>query len=628
MRTSGRLTIPALAVCLLAAGPDSALAQPPVRTIDSLTELAATTTGHIAGQVRDEAGTPVEGVVVSALGPTTAFAVSDALGQFALRQLPPGPYLLRAHRQGYLTVRGTIVDVRPTVRTSSSFTLHREGNRTAPAVADAAVGAAEVAAPATGDGDSERSESALAWHLRRLKRSVLRDADTGVIDVGTDFSFTDPFELIGRAVESSARAAGALLADMSLDGQVDLLATGAFDSPTELFGLDHTKNVAFFSVGSNVGDHGDWSVRAAMNQADLDSWIVSGSYASRPGRSHRYQAGMSYSLQRYQGGNSAALAAGPDMARNVGSVFGFDEWKIGSRLSVGLGATYAHYDYLIEPSLFSPRVTATLALGPRWRLGGLVSRQVSAPGAQEFLPPTRASWLPPQRTFAPLTGDGFRTQGLDHAEASIEREFRGATVGVRAFRQHVDDQLITLFGVRRPDRPADDLGPYYVGTAGDADISGMGLTVTHALTAHVRGSVNYSISRARWTSGPPRADNVLLRRIVPAALHTADIERIHDVLTTLEAELPRTATRVLVFYRVNSDFIKANDLDEPRGLDGRFELQVNQALPFMGFMRSQWEMLVAVRNLFQEGMPTSSVYDEVLVVGPPTRVVGGLTIRF
>ena len=180
----------------------------------------------------------------------------------------------------------------------------------------------------------------------------------------------------------------------------------------------------------------------------------------------------------------------------------------------------------------------------------------------------------------------------------------------------------------RPDRPADDLGPYYVGTAGDADISGMGLTVAHALTAHVRGSVNYTISRARWTSGPPRADNVLLRRIVPAALHTADIERIHDVLTTLEAELPWTATRVLVFYRVNSDFIKANDLDEPRGLDGRFELQVNQALPFMGFMRSQWEMLVAVRNLFQEGMPTSSVYDEVLVVRPPTRVVGGLTVRF
>ena len=91
---------------------------------------------------------------------------------------------------------------------------------------------------------------------------------------------------------------------------------------------------------------------------------------------------------------------------------------------------------------------------------------------------------------------------------------------------------------------------------------------------------------------------------------------------------PTPPAELLASFEAYERAVQANDLDEPRGLDGRFELQVNQALPFMGFMRSQWEMLVAVRNLFQEGMPTSSVYDEVLVVRPPTRVVGGLTVRF
>lgn len=628
MRSPGRLTILALAACLLAAGVDFAFAQPPLRQRASVTELASAATGQIVGHVRDDAGVPVEGVVVSALGSTTAFDVSDALGQFTLPQLPPGPYLLRAHREGYLTVRGTIVDVRPAVRTASSFTLRREGDRPAPAIAEAGFGATSVAAPAAAGEASERSESPLAWHLRRLKRSVLRDAEHGVIADDGDFSFTDSFEMIGRAFETSARAAGALFADISLDGHVDLLTTGAFDSPGDLLGLDRTKNVAFFSVGSNVGDHGDWAVQAAMNQGDLDSWIVSGSYAARPGGPHRYRAGMSYGLQRYQGGNSAALAAVPDTARNVGSVFGFDEWTLGRRLTLGLGATYAHYDYLVEPSLFSPRLSATYALGSRWRVNGLAARQVSAPGAQEFLPPTRASWLPPQRTFAPLSRDGFRTQGLDHVEASVERVFRGATIGVRAFRQRVDDQMITLFGVRRPDGPAEALGHYYVGTAGDADVRGVGVTLVHSLTEHVRGSVNYSMSTAEWTAGPPRADRALLRRIMPVAVHDGDVERIHDVMTTLEADVPHTATRVVVFYRVNSAFIRAIDVDETRGLDGRFELQVNQALPFLDFMRSQWEMLVAVRNMFHEGMATTSVYDEVLVVRPPKRIVGGLTVRF
>ncbi|MEZ5287066.1 MAG: TonB-dependent receptor [Vicinamibacterales bacterium] len=586
---------------------------------------AMAATGEIVGRVRDDDGTPVEGVVISALGSTTAFDVSDARGRFTL-SVPPGPYLLRAHREGYVAVRGTVVDVRPSGRTDSSFTIHREADGHMPVLAGAGMAAPGLPGEEV---DSERSETSLAWHLRRLKRSILRDAETSVASTGSnDFSFTDPFEFIGRAVETSARMAGSLLSDISLDGQVDLLTTGAFDSPADLLGVDRTRNVAFFSVGSNVGDHGDWAVRAAMNQGDLDSWIVSGSYRARPNTPHRYHAGMSYSLQRYQGGNAAALAAVPDTARNVGSVFGFDEWTIGRTLTVGLGATYAHYDYLTDPSLFSPTVSATYVVHPAWRLSGLATRQVSAPGAQEFLPPTRASWLPPQRTFSPLTRDGFRTQSVNHYEGGLEHDVAGATLGVRAFRQSVDDQLVTIFGMRAADGAAEDLGHYYVGAAGDASVTGVGVTVSQSLTSHIRGTVDYSLAAARWVGPAPAADAARLRRTVPVALHGPDLERIHDVRTTVEAEVPQTATRVVVLYRINSAFIKAHDAGETRGLDGRFELQVNQALPFMGFLRSHWEMLVAVRNMFYEGTSTASVYDEILVVRPPKRIVGGLTVRF
>ena len=346
MGMQGRLTIPALALCHLAAGVESPRAQAPTPQPERVTDIASVSTGQIVGQVVDDAGNPLDGVVVSALGSTSAFAVSDELGQYSLRQLAPGAYLVRAHRQGYLTVRGTIIAVRPAVRTPSSFTLRREGEPSVPRVTEAGMGTTAIGAqPVPTDLVGERSETGLAWRLRRLKRSVLRDSDTAVdLPANDDFSFADPFEYLGRAVETSARAAGALFADISLDGQVDLLTTGAFDSPGELLQTDRTRSVAFFSVGSNVGDHGDWAVRAAMNQGDLDSWIVAGDYTSRGGGSHQYQSGMSYSLQRYQGGNSAALAAVADTARNVGSVFAYDEWSVTKNLSVGYGATYTHND--------------------------------------------------------------------------------------------------------------------------------------------------------------------------------------------------------------------------------------------------------------------------------------------
>jgi hypothetical protein len=39
-------------------------------------------------------------------------------------------------------------------------------------------------------------------------------------------------------------------------------------------------------------------------------------------------------------------------------------------------------------------------------------------------------------------------------------------------------------------------------------------------------------------------------------------------------------------------------------------------------------MLVAVRNLFREELLEASVYDELLVMRPPKRMVGGVTVRF
>ena len=626
MGTPRRLLTPLSLLCLLALHSTPASAQ--ATQFERVTSLAAVTTGHIEGSVMDEAGKPLDGVVISALGSTTAFAVSDKTGQFTLRELPAGPYLLRAHLQGFHAPRSAMVNVRPAARSASTFTLRREATAKAPRVTEAAVGATATGAPVEATAKTEgRDESDFAWRLRHLKRGVLREAETMAgIPKDDDWFITDSFQFLGRAVGSSARAATTLFSDLSLGGQVNLLTTGAFDNPLQLLQLDHTSSVAFFSLGAPVGEHGDWAVRAAMNQYDLSSWMLAGSYVVTAQVPHRYQVGMSYSLQRYEGGNTAALMAVADTARNVGSVFAYDEWEVSRYLSVGYGASYAHYDYLqAGPSLFSPRVSATLSPTPNLRVRFAASREMSAPGAEEFLPPTSAAYLPPQRTFSTISAAGIRPQELRNYEVGLERVLNGATVGVRAFDQQITDQTVTVFGLRQDDGAAATLGHYIVGAAGSADVRGVGVTVTHALFENVRGSVDYSVAHANWQGRAVPVEYAVLTRWLPSAVRAS--EQIHDVTTSLQTEIPMTATRFVVLYKINSAFASP-DVTRGPGLDYRFDLQVNQALPFMNFRASQWEMLVGVRNLFHESLANASVYDELLVVRPPKRIVGGLTIKF
>lgn len=629
MGLPNRLIAP-IALCLLALQSTSVAAQG--LKFEPVTKIATTETGLIEGRVTDEAGKPLDGAVVSALGGATAFAVSDKTGAYALKQLPPGPYLVRVHLAGFLAARSTMVNVRPSTRSASSFTLRREGSASGPRVAEASIATVGAAPTTVSTKGNERDESELAWRLRHLKRGVLRDAQPlAGMPKDDDWFITDSFQFIGRAVGSavntSARAASALFNDLSLGGQVNLLTTGAFDSPMQLLQMDRTNSVAFFSVGAPVGSHGDWNVRAAVNNSDLNSWMLAGNYVVKAQVPHRYQFGMSYSLQHYEGGNTAALSAVTDTARNVGTVFAYDEWQISRYVAIDVGAHYARYDYLDSATMLSPRIGATFSPSKDWNLRVAASREASAPGAEEFIPPATAAYLPPQRTFSPISKAALRPQSLQNYEVGVQRVIDGATFGVRGFGQRINDQTVTVFGLRHPDSGPSAAGHYYVGAAGDAVVRGIGFTVTHALAEFIRGSVDYSVSTADWTQRAEPVEYAVLTKWVPSTIRPAR-ERIHDVTTSLEAEIPYSATRVVVLYKLNSAFASATHAADVPAFGARFDMRLTQSLPFMNFRASQWEMLVGVRNLFHETLANTSVYDELLVVRPPKRLVGGLTVKF
>lgn len=595
--------------------------------------------GSIAGFIHDERGLPVANAVVSILGAITTVAVTDEDGRFEFGVLTPGAYLVRAHLAGYVAPRARVVHVRASARASSTIALRREGS---PPVLMAGIGAgglfegeapgqapddtsgvpASAGAPTTRDNPGET-----AWRIRHGRRGILKDA-TLPEELLTDLNDDEMGGVvpIGRAIGTPDRLATSFFSDTDFRGQLNLLTAGSFESPQQLFSAPRdARSVANVRVGAPVGQHADWTVAGALTEADVSSWVVAGSYSMRAPARHRYDVGMSYSTQRYAGGNPLALRNVTDGSRNAGVVYAYDSFSVSPSTTVSFGTEYARYDYVDQRGLVSPRVELTVSPRADVRVVAGLSQRALAPGAQEFaLPGDAGVWLPPQRTFSSInTGGGrFQAERALQARVGIERDLGTATIGVRAFHQVVNDQLVTVFGASPPGQPSANVGHYLVGNTGDIDVNGCTAELRAVVASRIHGSVEYSLASARLV----RAGDQYLMLLTPMG---GPVRRdvVHDVKARVETEVQETATRFLLLYRVSNAFAQPGSRSG-RGVGSRFDVQIRQGLPFMNFSSARLEMLLAVRNFFHDGTSDQSLYDELFVVRPPKRIVGGVTLHF
>jgi hypothetical protein len=654
MMTNSRLTATAavggLMVLCVSAGAGAQSATPSVHRV------ALVASGSIGGIVQDESGAAVAGAVVSALGRTSVSTMTDRTGRFELYTLPPGPYVLRARQAGFVASGGRVVEVKASARVDSSIALRRIASSSSvvpappPAVLAAGMGGApqpEVLPPA-GDQTTERAASGtatpaetettdadgrgeMAWRLQHARRGVLKDL-TFPDDLLADNSpaatnVFSPLNLFGRSGGSTAALAASFLAGVPFSGQVNLLTIGSVnDDGPEIFARNSfSRGTAYVSVGAPVGD-ADWTMRGALTDGDRPAWFAAAAYTTRVPARNRYDLGFSYSTQRYDTANPAtfALRDAIDRGHSAGAIYGFDTLALTQVVSIAYGARVERYDYLANSGLVSPRIGLTISPTDHFRVSALASRRALAPGAEEFLPPIQPGLsLPPQRTFSSLIeGQPLRAEHTTHLDVEAAHDVGDSTVSARVFHQHVDGQLVTLFGVDSPDGPGTHLGHYFVNNNGNVDATGWSAEFRTALAHRVHGSVEYSRTRARWY---PTANTAYLLLLAPST-GRLESENVNNVSTKVETEVPETATRVLILYRVSNAF--ARPVESTDRLDARFDVQIRQALPFMDFGTAKWEMLFAVRNFFREAEVGSSVYDELLVIHPPKRVVGGLTMRF
>jgi hypothetical protein len=231
--------------------------------------------------------------------------------------------------------------------------------------------------------------------------------------------------------------------------------------------------------------------------------------------------------------------------------------------------------------------------------------------------------MPPERTFSSLRQSvPLRAERVQRLAVGLERVFgdgdEARTVKVKRFREATDGQLATFFGLGR--RGA----AHYVSAAvGDVELDGWTVGVAGRLAPGLRGSVDYSIAGVSWQHPHPTR---LVGRLAPSTVRTSP-ERLHDLAASLDADLPGTSTRVSMAYRVSSGFSLTR---QAAGSDvgGRFSLEVRHELPYQPLRGGTLDLLVGIRNLYQDIHEAGSLYDELLTVSPPTRFIGGIQVRF
>lgn len=592
-------------------------------------QQASISGGKVLGIVRDERGLAVDGVRISAVGTTIATVYSDRSGRFTL-PLPSGDYVIRAQRDGYASSSREIVMVRPSNSIERTITITRQQvtATTARPVMVAGVSSGPFIPASAVEPDPEHPHDETAWRLRHIKRPVLRDSGAVVAEAVRAQNFRPHSNgFFGWALVNSARLATSFITDTNFTGQVNFVTTSALDSTLGWSQPEGPRSIAYVALSAPVGQVGDWRVRGAMNAADLSSWVVLGEFTARQTRSHAFAVGMAYSTQTYT--DPAQLAFASDAVattRAVGGLYGSDHWRIAPGFALDYGVRWDRVSYVANaPNMVSPHLGGRLHVAKQFSIVGDAAQRMVAPGSNEFLPPSSAGpWLPPERTFSSLSRSGmFRAERVRHFDLGVEKAFGpDRLLSVRRFRQQTDDQTATIFGLNT-DGALWAAGHYSVASIGAVSIDGWSMRAAGSVSSRLSGSVEYSVGTTNWMPG---GSAHRVEMLAPSVVRRGT-DRLQDLMTSIDVAIPESDTRLSFAYRLNAAFSRNSALASPAP-GGRFDMQLNQALPFQPLRGGRLELLVAVSNLYRDRRQPGSLFDEILTVAPPTRLLGGVQLRF
>jgi hypothetical protein len=550
--------------------------------------------GGLVGWVESTQGDPVAGALVSVFGKGirggSLITLSDSRGQFVLPTLPAGSYTVRAVGTGHLPSPAQRITVLPNRDALYTVSLTPVGEKT-PAAGTTAP------PPSTPDQDDD-SLREWRWLMRHKQRSILETAEQQP---------TDATPTVKATLATPGAPAYASLGPVG--GRVELVATSG-GAPVDLAGSSLPGGVGALRLQGQLADGVRWSLGGLVAESQSQAWRTAAEFVIDPGGGHQIQAGAGYGAGDAR--NLLPLDGSPAPTRTVGAAFLRDRWRLGERLTTTVGARYTYLGFLPDSHHADAVVQVELRGDPQTLVRGSVATRTLAPGGDLLtLSTVTAS---PALTWARLE-DGLRPARSVRCEFGVDRSFLAGSLGAFAFEEDTHDLLLTTFddGGRTPS----------IRNAGQAVARGVGFSLGRHFGAAVSGSVSYSFghgSHRGWPSSGPDGLAIGLNE-----------SEFHDLVARLETFIEWTDTHVSALYRLNA----MSDIEGPghaqaRGTvtNMRFDVQVTQGLPFLQpLTRADWELLLAVRNMFYEASQ-GGFMDELAVQDPPTRVVGGISVRF
>ena len=544
------------------------------------------------GWVENTHGTPVAGALVSVFGKgvgnTGLIALTDSAGQFVLPRLPAGSYTLRALGTGHvpsLAQKFTVLPNRDATFTLSLTPVGESATEEKPAAAESA--------------DSEALRE-WRWLLRHKRRSALEDRQEGTALPAGALQVADTLSLRQPALR---------LADLGGSVEFVTMPLGAF-SPTDA----NLAGQGALRLRGRLADGVQWNLGGLVTESQGTSWRMAAEFVLEPGGGHTIETGAGYGMGLARRFGSLDEPLGDQ--RGVGAMFVRSRIKIASNVTASLGGRYSYFGFLADPNHLDTMMAVELKGAPGTVIRGSASSRTLAPGGDLLTLSTRDS--SPLISYAALT-DTLRASKTTRYELAVDRTVGPTTFGARAFHEDTADQLANVLEGYPATRSL------HMFNVGPLAARGVGFTVGHHFGDAVNGSLTYTYGQAR-RSGLPVGDGIVGMQPASASFRQA---HFHDLEARLETFIDLTDTRLQAFCRINA----LNPQSDGPGGNGsfantRFDIQLTQGLPFLQpLTRADWEVLVAFRNLFYE-RGEGGVIDELVVLHPPKRVVGGIAVHF
>ena len=534
--------------------------------------------GRLMGFVEDGQGAPISGAVVSlfgkGIGNSGLVTLTDSSGRFALPSLPPGPYTLRALRNGHTPAPARKVLILP--NQDATFTI---------SMIPASFEATSEEAKATAESDAVRD---LQWLIRHKRRSALEDRATG------------PANAAATSDSAPTGFLASLLPDLA--GTLEVVTTPGDDVTSEA----EPSSWSVVKLNGRIADSGHWSIGGLVAERESATWRMAGEFVFEPGGGHEVEVATGYGTRALR---PFVLDAGSArLDRGVGAVSFQDRWELSDRITTTVGGRFSYAGFLERSNQLDRMFGVEFRRDARTRIRTSARSHTLVPGGDVLTVATISS--SPAVAFAVLD-EGLRAERVLRYEVAIDQEYGEYTVEAHTFYETIHDQLVNSFSDGGQVLPH----ALNVSNGGWVGTRGMGMRVARRFGDAVQGSMTYTYGHS-WRPEAVAADPML-------AFRQGDF---HDVAARVETMIEGTDTRVIAFCRVNR--LASSELKPGGVLNTRFDVQVSQGLPFLGAItRADWDVLVAVRNLFYEASE-GGILDEMAVSHPPKRVLGGISVRF